>query len=91
MADIKTQQSTAEDLRKTRTYGKVRCHNPSCLGRIQPEPGAKQVKCPRCGMEYRLYWVNPQFPRIRGPVWETNRKLVAEKVAALDKEIQEDK
>jgi hypothetical protein len=42
-------------------------------------------------MEYRLYWVNPQFPRIRGPVWETNRKLVAEKVAALDKEIQEDK
>jgi len=75
--------STAEALRKTRTYGKVRCHNPSCMGRIQPEPGADRVKCPRCGMEYRLYWVNPQLPRIRGPVWEVNHKIAEKKLSEL--------
>ncbi len=79
-------QSSAESLRKTRTFGKVRCHNPSCMGRIQPEPGARHVKCPTCGMEYRLFWVNPALPRIRGPVWDVNRdiasKTFAEKQAA---------
>lgn len=89
MAGFKTQPSTAESLRKTRTYGKVRCHNPSCLERIQPEPGAERVKCPRCGMEYRLYWVNPKFPRIRGPVWDTNRKLAEEKIK--ERELQNSK
>jgi len=68
-------QSSAETLRKTRTFGKVRCHNPSCMGRIQPEPGARHVKCPTCGMEYRIFWVNPTLPRIRGPVWEVNREI----------------
>jgi hypothetical protein len=51
-------QSTAESLRKTRTYGKFRCHNPSCMG--------------------RLHWIRPDFPRIRGPVWEVNKKLAEE-------------
>jgi len=32
-------QSTAESLRKKRTYGKFRCHNPSCMERIQPGKG----------------------------------------------------
>ena len=70
--------SGAESLRKTRTYGKVRCHNPSCMGRIQPNRGEKHVKCPECGMEFRVSWIRPDFPRIRGPVWDVNRKLAEE-------------
>jgi hypothetical protein len=73
--------STAESLRKTRTYGKFRCHNPTCMERIQPEKGKKTAKCPTCGMEYRLHWVNPDLPRIRGPVWDVNRKLAQEVLA----------
>ena len=73
-------QSTAESLRKTRTYGKFRCHNPTCMERIQPEKGSKTAKCPTCGMEYRIHWVTPTLPRIRGPVWETNRKLAEAKL-----------
>jgi len=72
------QKSTAEDLRKTRTYGKFRCHNPSCMGRLQPEAGQTRVKCPECGMEFRVHWIRPDFPRIRGPVWEVNKKLAEE-------------
>lgn len=75
MAIEKEKQSAAESLRKTRTFGKVRCHNPSCMGRIQPDAGAEHVKCATCGMEYRLFWVNPTLPRIRGPVWDVNRDI----------------
>ena len=78
-------KSSAEDLRKTRSFGKVRCHNPSCMDRIQPEPGAKHAKCPTCGMEYRLFWVNPRLPRIRGPVWEVNRKIAEETLARKER------
>jgi hypothetical protein len=70
--------STAESLRKTRTYGKFRCHNPSCMGRLTPEPGQDRVKCPECQMEFRVAWIRPEFPRIRGPVWEVNKKLAEE-------------
>lgn len=70
--------STAESLRKTRTYGRFRCHNPSCMGRLQPESGEAKVKCPECGSEFRVHWIRPDFPRIRGPVWDTNRKLAEE-------------
>jgi len=73
--------SGAESLRKTRTYGKVRCHNPSCMGRLQPRSGDDHVKCPTCGMEYRLVRVRPDFLRIRGPVWDVNRKLAQEVLA----------
>ena len=73
--------SASESLRKTRTYGKVRCHNPSCMGRIQPAPGDNHVKCPTCGMEFRLFWVRPNLPRIRGPVWDVNRKIAEETFA----------
>ena len=75
MATDKERTSTAESLRQTRTYGKFRCHNPSCMGRLQPEPGDAHVKCPECGMEFRVAWIRPDFPRIRGPVWDVNRKL----------------
>lgn len=77
--------SGAESLRKTRTYGKFRCHNPSCMKRLQPNPGDKQVKCLSCGMEYRVAWIKPDFPRIRGPVWDVNRKI-AEKAMEKIKE-----
>ncbi len=73
--------SGAESLRKTRTYGKFRCHNPGCMGRLQPETGQHQVKCTECGMEFRVAWIKPDFPRIRGPVWEVNKKLAEEAIA----------
>ena len=76
--------SGAESLRKTRTYGKVRCHNPTCMERLEPSAGDKLVKCPTCGMEYRLFWVNPSLPRIRGPVWDVNRKIAAEKLRKME-------
>ena len=84
---IKNQKlSGAESLRKTRTYGKFRCHNPSCMGRLQPNPGDKQVKCQSCGMEFRVAWIKPDFPRIRGPVWDVNRKLAEEALAKKKEE-----
>ncbi|MBK5100364.1 MAG: hypothetical protein JJE15_05140 [Desulfobacteraceae bacterium] len=73
--------SGAESLRKTRTYGKFRCHNPSCMGRLEPATGDKLVKCKVCGMEFRVHWIKPDFPRIRGPVWDVNRKLAEEAAA----------
>ena len=67
--------SSAESLRKTRSYGKVRCMNPSCMERMEPKEGDKTIKCPTCQMEYRIAWVKKGFPRIKGPVWETNRQF----------------
>lgn len=80
MADDK---STAESLRATRTYGQVRCMNPSCEGRITPAPGQTQAKCPRCGSEWRIFWIKKGFPRVKGPVWETSQKLANEKLAQM--------
>jgi hypothetical protein len=81
MADEKKDLSTAESLRTTRTYGKFRCHNPTCMGRLEPAAGAKQVKCPVCELEFRVAWLRPDFPRIRGPVWDVNRRIAQEAVA----------
>jgi len=81
MAVDQEKVSAAESLRKTRTYGKFRCHNPSCMGRLEPAAGEKHVKCGVCGMEFRVHWIKPDFPRIRGPVWDVNRKLAEEAVA----------
>jgi hypothetical protein len=78
MANDAEKLSSSEMLRKTRTFGKVRCHNPSCMERLEPSPGTDHIKCATCGMEYRIYWVRPDLPRIRGPVWEVNRKIAAE-------------
>ena len=78
---IETDQgSAAESLRKTRSFGKIRCHNPSCMKRMEPAFGDERVKCQTCGMEYRIYWIGENLPCIRGPVWETNSKLAAEKL-----------
>jgi hypothetical protein len=51
------------------------------MERIEPPAGADHVKCPTCGMEYRIFWVNPNLPRIRGPVWDVNRKIAQEALA----------
>ena len=72
--------SAADSLRKTRSFGKIRCHNPSCMKRMEPTYGDDRVTCSICGMEYRIYWLGLDLPRIRGPVWETNRKLVSKKL-----------
>ncbi len=82
MAIEKEGLSGAESLAKTRTYGKFRCHNPSCMARITVEPGATTCKCPKCGLEYRVAWIRPDFPRIRGPVWDVNKRIAEEAVAA---------
>ena len=75
MAMDSSKLSGAESLRKTRTSGKFRCLNPTCMGRLEPKPGDKHVKCPVCTCEFRVSWVKKDFPRIRGPVWEVNKKL----------------
>ena len=82
-------KSTAETLRSTRTYGKFRCHNPTCMERLEPKKGDKTIKCPTCGMEFRIAWVKAGFPRIRGPVWEVNRKIADEAFAKKMKEKEE--
>ena len=85
MAIEEKQITGAESLQKTRTFGKVRCHNPSCMERIVPEDGANHAKCPTCGMEFRIFWVNPKLPRIRGPVWDVNKKIAQERFEQLEK------
>ena len=75
MADDK---STAESLRATRTYGQVRCMNPTCIDRLTPAPGQTQAKCPVCGSEWRIFWIKAGFPRVKGPVWTTSERLAKE-------------
>ena len=70
------QDTTMESLGKTRTVGKFRCLN--CFERGSALPGAKTWKCPGCGFEFRLSWISPTQPRIRGPIWEVNRRLAEE-------------
>ncbi|MCX8205070.1 MAG: hypothetical protein N3H31_05415 [Candidatus Nezhaarchaeota archaeon] len=43
----------------------VRCCN--CFHRIAIKPGAELATCPRCNIEYRIAWVAPDQPLIRGP------------------------
>ena len=80
MADDK---STAESLRATRTYGQVRCMNPTCQGRLTPAPGQTQTKCPVCGSEWRIFWIKAGFPRVKGPVWATSERLAQEAFAKI--------
>jgi hypothetical protein len=91
MATEKEGLSTAESLRSTRTYGQVRCHNPSCMGRIDPKPGEATVKCPKCGSEWRIFWIKAGFPRIKGPVWDVSKRLADETFAKKMMEKEEKK
>ena len=55
------------------------------MGRLEPEPGADRVKCPVCKCEFRIAWVDKNFPRIRGPVWDVDKKIAEE---ALKKKME---
>ena len=66
-------ETTMEQAAKGRTSGALRCMN--CYERLVPPPGAKTLKCPKCDYEWRIFWIAPDFPRIRGPLWEAHRKL----------------
>jgi len=76
-------ETTAEITAKGRSSGLVRCMN--CMERIRPPSGAKTYKCPHCGFEWRISWLWPDFPRIRGPVWDVNRRLTEEAVSKRGK------
>ncbi|NIN67557.1 MAG: hypothetical protein GTO63_23205 [Anaerolineae bacterium] len=48
--------------------GQVRCLN--CFERVTVPPRAEKIACPACGWEWRISWVNPDLPKVRGPLWE---------------------
>ncbi|NWF78279.1 MAG: hypothetical protein HXY36_06810 [Chloroflexi bacterium] len=77
------QETTSESIAKGRTLGAFRCLN--CFVRISPPKGATTYKCPHCGFEWRVSWPLPDLPRIRGPVWEVNRRLAEEAIAKKKK------
>jgi hypothetical protein len=58
------------------------------MGRLEPKAGADRVKCPACGLEFRVAWIKAGFPRIRGPVWEVNQRLAEE---AFERKMKEEK
>jgi hypothetical protein len=66
-------ETTMEQTARGRTTGALRCMN--CYERLVPPPAAKTLKCPHCSYEWRIYWISPEFPRIRGPVWEVNKQI----------------
>ena len=76
-------ETTSEITAKGRSSGLVRCMN--CMERIGPPKGAKIYKCPHCSFEWRISWLWPDFPRIRGPVWDVNRQLTVEAIAKAQK------
>ena len=77
-------ETTSEITARGRSSGLVRCMN--CMERIAPPQGAKTYECPHCGFEWRITWLWPDFPRIRGPVWEVNRRLTVEAMAQAESE-----
>jgi len=80
---LEDKKTTAERTAEGRSSGKFRCHN--CMTRIAPPAGAKQIKCETCGFEWRISWLGPNFPRIRGPVWDVNRRLTEEAMKQKNK------
>ncbi len=75
MADSSDRNASKKSI-KGRTTGQFRCLY--CFKRVKPSKGAEQFICPHCGYAWRISWVNPDEPRIRGPVWETNERLSRE-------------
>lgn len=52
-------------------WGEVRCLN--CFERVRVPPMAEKIICPSCGWEWRISWVNPKLPKVRGPMWDKMR------------------
>ncbi len=52
-------------------WGEVRCLN--CFDRVEVPPRAEKIACSSCGWEWRISWVNPELPKVRGPMWEKMR------------------
>jgi hypothetical protein len=65
MGNEKEGLSTAESSAQDSYLRPGECHNPSCMGRLEPKSGDKIVKCPKCGMEYRVAWVKMVSPHQR--------------------------
>lgn len=76
-------ETTSESTAKGRTTGAFRCLN--CFVRTSPPRGVKTYKCPNCGFEWRISWPSPDMPRIRGPVWEINKRLAEEAMSRQEK------
>ena len=49
------------------------------------------MKCAQCGMEWRIFWIKAGFPRIKGPVWDVNKRLADETFERKMKEKEEKK
>ncbi|MCX6013023.1 MAG: hypothetical protein NTV30_06370 [Chloroflexi bacterium] len=47
----------------------TRCSN--CQERISIPLKHILATCPYCGMQFRISWVTPDQPRVRGPVWSS--------------------
>jgi len=45
----------------------TRCSN--CQERISIPLRSTQATCPYCEMPYRISWITPEQPRIRGAIW----------------------
>jgi hypothetical protein len=55
--------------------------NHSCAG--------TDAKCPKCGSEWRIFWIKPGFPRVKGPVWETSERLAHEQWSKITEKKEE--
>ena len=79
--------STAESLRKTRTYGRFRCHNPSCMGRLQPDELAGEPSPAVYGPTFvAIYRIANYIPM--GTTSQHNRRdLRSGKLISLDRNI----
>ena len=55
--------------RGTTRMSKLRCLN--CFTRFEIPLRATEAECPGCEAKWRISWVEPDMPKIRGPVWDS--------------------
>jgi ribosomal protein S27E len=67
----KAQKKAKRPGKESTRWGEVRCLN--CFDRPRVPARAEKITCPTCGWEWRISWVNPELPKVRGPVWEKMR------------------
>ena len=54
----------AEKAAQEKEYSSMRCF--WCFNRIQVKYDQPTAKCPTCGNAWRITWVTPKDPKIRG-------------------------